>query len=74
LYVRYILSNKEASVWSEMDLKFKDELVPKFGITGNTTCQYKVYEIHPKDKIRAEQTQNKFLEYSRMKLNNLKPN
>jgi hypothetical protein len=73
LYVRYILSNKEASVWSEMDLKFKEELVPKFGITGNTTCQYKVYEIHPKDKIRAEQTQNKFLEYSRMKLKNLTP-
>jgi hypothetical protein len=74
LYVRYILSNKEASVWSEMDLKFKEELVPKFGINGNTTCQYKVYEIHSKDKIRAEQIQNKFLEYSRKKLQSLKPN
>ena len=72
LYIRYVLSNNEQSGWSEMDLKFRDELVSRFNITSNTTCKYKVYQIDPKAKIRAEQTQNKFLDYSRKKIKSLR--
>ena len=68
LYVRYVLSNSETSSWAEMDLRFRDELIPKFNITHGTTCKYKVYQIDPKDKIKAQQTQNKFLEYSHKKV------
>lgn len=72
LYVRYVLSNAEMSSWAEMDLRFRDDLVPRFNITSGTTCKYKVYQIDPKDKIKAQQTQNKFLEYSRKKLSELR--
>ena len=72
LYIRYILGNNETSGWSEMDLRFRDQLVSKFNITSNTTCKYKVYQIDPQAKIKAEQTQNKFLDYSRRKIKTLR--
>lgn len=72
VHIRYNLSNSEKSVWTDMDLKFKSNLVSRFGITGNTTCQNKIYQIDPKDKIKNEMKQNKFIEYSKQKIKLLK--
>lgn len=72
LYVRYIVSNNETSNWSEMDLRFRDELVKKFNITLNSICKNKNYQIDSKTKILDEQKQNKFIAYSQRKVDDLK--
>jgi hypothetical protein len=71
-YIRYKLSNGEQSEWTDMELRFKDNLVKVFDIKQDLACQYKTYAISIQNKLKGEKKQNKFIEMTQTRISNLK--